>query len=463
MANITPRKDKDGNIISYQIRVFRGRDASGKRLKDYILTWRPAPGMTKRQIEKELARQATLFEENCKLGNISTEKPTFEVYSAYVVDLKVRNGLKAKTASIYRTLLKRINAELGPLKVQDIRPDHLNRFYAKLAEPGQRRDRDRAKPRKNIGAWLEKNGVSQQELAKRAHVGHTSVGAVLQGDCIYITTAEKISQAMGGTFSDYFTVEKSKDTVLSPKTILEHHRVISTVLEQAVREQLVPDNAAKRATPPKLPKHEMEAFELEEIRDILAALEEEPLKWQVCTQLLIATGARRGEIMGLRWKNVDWDNHRLYLCENRVYTKETGAISTTLKTGENRYVSVSSSVMDLLKRWEEEQKEFFRVLDVTPTDYIMTADDGQPMHPDSPTDWLAKFAKRHSLPPIHPHKFRHTQASLLISEGVDILTVSKRLGHAKVSTTLDIYSHALAKSDEKASETLDSLIYKRKE
>ena len=85
------------------------------------------------------------------------------------------------------------------------------------------------------------------------------------------------------------------------------------------------------------------------------------------------------------------------------------------------------------------------------------------MHPDSPTDWLAKFAKRHNLPPIHPHKFRHTQASLLISEGVDILTVSKRLGHAKVSTTLDIYSHVLAKSDEKASNTLDSLIYKKKD
>lgn len=78
VANITPRKDKDGKIISYQIRVFRGRDASGKRLKDYILTWKPEPGMTKRQIEKELTRQATLFEENCKLGSVSTEKPTLD-------------------------------------------------------------------------------------------------------------------------------------------------------------------------------------------------------------------------------------------------------------------------------------------------------------------------------------------------------------------------------------------------
>ena len=378
MANITPRKDKDGNIISYQIRVFRGRDASGKRLKDYIMTWKPEPGMTKRQIERELARQATLFEENCKLGNISAEKPTFEKYAAYVMDLKERNGLKVTTAERYRDMLKRINAEIGPLKLQDIRPDHLNRLYAKLAGPGQN---------------------------KRTGDG------------------------------------------LSQKTIIEHHRVISSIFSQAVKEQLVPSNIAQRATPPKRPKKEMDAFEVEEVQAILEALESEPLKWQVMTHLLIATGARRGEIMGLKWDKVLWESSQLYLCENRVYTPRSGAVSTTLKTGESRYVSISPSVLDLLRRWQTEQADYFQFLGITPSGYVMTAEDGQPMHPDSPTDWLAKFAKRHNLPPIHPHKFRHTQASLLISEGVDILTVSKRLGHAKVSTTLDIYSHVLAKSD----------------
>ena len=156
----------------------------------------------------------------------------------------------------------------------------------------------------------------------------------------------------------------------------------------------------------------------------------------------------------------DFENNRLYLCENRVYTPKSGAFSTTLKTGENRYVSISPTVVNLLKCWKEEQSAFFAHLDIVPSGYVMTADNGQPMHPDSPTDWLAKFAKRHGLPPIHPHKFRHTQATLLISEGVDILTVSKRLGHAKVSTTLDIYSHVLAKSDQQASNKLDSLIFK---
>ena len=68
-----------------------------------------------------------------------------------------------------------------------------------------------------------------------------------------------------------------------------------------------------------------------QVQAILKALETEPLKWQICVQLLIATGARRGEIMGLRWGSVDWAENKLYLCENRVYTPESGAISTTLK------------------------------------------------------------------------------------------------------------------------------------
>lgn len=84
-------------------------------------------------------------------------------------------------------------------------------------------------------------------------------------------------------------------------------------------------------------------------KKILEELRNEPLKWRVMTNLLIATGARRGEIAGLRWERVEWNNNRLYLCENRVYTPETGAISTTLKTGESRYVSVSLSVMELLR------------------------------------------------------------------------------------------------------------------
>lgn len=89
MANISERRDKNGTVISFQIRVFRGRDASGKRLKDYQMTWK-----TTRQVRKELERQATLFEEACRNGQVSIKKPTLEKYANYVIDLKQRSQIK---------------------------------------------------------------------------------------------------------------------------------------------------------------------------------------------------------------------------------------------------------------------------------------------------------------------------------------------------------------------------------
>ena len=95
-------------------------------------------------------------------------------------------------------------------------------------------------------------------------------------------------------------------------------------------------------------------------------------------------------------------------------------------------------------------------------DFVFIQDNGTPMHPDSVTDWLSKFAKRHNLPHINPHAFRHTMASILISQGIDVVTVSKQLGHEKVSTTTDIYSHLIEQASEKASECMADVILRKK-
>lgn len=96
------------------------------------------------------------------------------------------------------------------------------------------------------------------------------------------------------------------------------------------------------------------------------------------------------------------------------------------------------------------------------TGYCFTREDGEPMHPDSITSWLSKFSKKYGLPHINPHKFRHTQASILINEGVDIVTVAKRLGHKQVTTTENIYAHALAKADAEANAVVASVLFKKK-
>ena len=92
---------------------------------------------------------------------------------------------------------------------------------------------------------------------------------------------------------------------------------------------------------------------------------------------------------------------------------------------------------------------------------IVSAKPVDALNHDNATQWLSNFAKKYGLPPIHPHKFRHTMASLLIYNGTDTLTVSKRLGHAQVSTTTDIYSHAIKEADERAAESIADVILRR--
>ena len=255
--------------------------------------------------------------------------------------------------------------------------------------------------------------------------------------------------------ADLFEIDAEK-TQLSNKTILEHHRLIHTILTQAEKEMLVQYNAAAKATPPKAAKKEVNYFQPEDIVRIREALDKEPLKWKVATHLLLITGCRRGEVMGLRWDRVDFANSKIKIDTNLLYSAKRGIYEDTTKTGTVRFIKLPTETMELLRqyrRWymELKIKNGARWQD---TGFLFVKENGEPMIPDGITAWLSEFSKRHDLPHINPHAFRHTMASILINSGKDVVSVSKRLGHAKVSTTTDIYSHIIMEADEQASECL---------
>ena len=179
---------------------------------------------------------------------------------------------------------------------------------------------------------------------------------------------------------------------------------------------------------------------------------------------MIATGARRGEIMGLKWSAVDFKKDEIKICNNLLYSKQRGIYEDSPKTNETRYICVEHSVMQLLSQYRREQSLLRLKMGErwVNTGYCFTRENGEPMHPDSITDWLSKFSKKYDLPHINPHKFRHTQASILIGEGVDIITVAKRLGHKDPSTTSNIYAHVLAKADAEANKALADVLFKKK-
>ena len=251
---------------------------------------------------------------------------------------------------------------------------------------------------------------------------------------------------------------------LSPKSILEHHRLISTVLEQATKEGLVPFNVASRATLPKVEHKEVNYFQPEQIAAIREALEDEPLKWKVLTHLLLISGARRGEVLGLRWERVDFAKSRIHICNNVLYRADRGIYEDTPKTAtSNRYIALPAETMQLLRQyrlWQNEER--LRLGGYYQNEgFVFAQDSGRPMHPDSVTDWLKKFSKRHNLPHINPHAFRHTMASLLYFGGMDSVSISKRLGHAQVSTTANIYAHVIEEADQKNADILADVLLKK--
>ena len=360
-------------------------------------------------------------------------------------------------------MMVRINQAIGHIKLADLRPQHLNSFYKNLAEPGIRIGGGSARAKVDIVGWLKKNKLSRGKLAEMAGISASTVGIAVKGEPIKPEKALAIATAMGKEVEDVFRTEKNMEP-LADKTILEHHRLISTILTQAEKEMLVPYNAASKATPPRTTKKDPNYFQPETVAAILEALESEPLKWRMITHLLIVTGCRRGEIMGLKWEKVDFENSRVKIDRALVSSKGKGVFEETTKTSDIRHLSLPSETMDLLRQHKREQLRLQLANGDRwiHTGYVFTQDNGDHMNPDSITGWLKDFSSRHGLPHINPHAFRHTVASVLLASGTDIVTVSKQLGHASITTTENFYAHIIEENKAKASECIADALLRKK-
>ena len=463
MANITKIVGKKG--ISFKITVTKGRDVNGKQIR-YFMTWTPDHPMTERQMEKAAQKAAFEFEASIEKGFQLNHRQTFADYAAYVLDLKKQGGAKTRTLDRYEELLQRINPAIGHIKLAELRPQHLNEFYKNLAEAGIAHRSGKAAARvEDMTSLIAEKGLTRAALAKLSGVSPSTVSTVLKGKIVALETAEAVSKALGKSVKALFIIQHSASDRLSAKTILEHHRLIHSVLAQAEREMLVPFNAADKITPPKASKKQVNYLQPADVVLILDALESEPLKWRVITHLLLITGARRGEIMGLKWSRVDFQKCQIKIDTNLLYSARRGIYEDTPKTSTSaRTVKLPIETINLLREYQEWYDDLRMKNDERwcNTDFLFVQDDGSAMNPDSITAWLRKFSTRHNLPHINPHAFRHTAASVLINQGADIVSVSKRLGHATTSTTLNVYAHIIEEADTVSSETLADVLLRNK-
>ena len=251
---------------------------------------------------------------------------------------------------------------------------------------------------------------------------------------------------------------------LSGKTILEHHRLLRAMLHKAVYWQLIVSNPAERVQSPKARKPKRRSYDDEQTKILLENLEQlsiEDTKYKVAIILTVFTGVRLGELMGLEWQDVDFKNGIISINRSSQYLADMGVFTKVPKTESSiREIAIPEFIISLLeeyKLWYEEKKSIYGEL-WTNSDRLFVQADGKPMHPSTISKWFVKYVGQIGLPVINFHGLRHTNASLLVAQNVDIAVISARLGHAQISTTLDFYVHPLLSHNRKAGYALENLL-----
>ena len=251
---------------------------------------------------------------------------------------------------------------------------------------------------------------------------------------------------------------------LSQKTILEHHRLIRAMLHRAVYWQLLFSNPCERVQPPKSKKSKRRYYDDEQCKVLLSNLNElsvDDIKYKTAITLTLFTGVRLGELMGLEWSDIDFTNGIVSINKSSQYLADKGVFTKTPKTESSiREVAIPDFVLSLLEEyrlWYETQKSIYGEL-WTNSNKLFVQSDGKPMHPSTISKWFVKFVKEIGLPVINFHGLRHTNATLLISQNIDVAVVAARLGHAQITTTFNFYVHPIISHNKSAGNVLQNLL-----
>lgn len=451
---------KRGN--SYQIRVSCGYTPDGIQIIEAI-TWTPPVGMSSSMIKKELKKQTVMFEERVKSGRFISNNITFSAFSQIWLHKYADVELAPKTVHRYRELLKKINESIGHIKLDKLQPHHFVDFYQKL-RTGDEKNAVTYVIRKESIHIITDSGMTKTQLAEKSGVAPNTFRKVMDEKAVSETVANTVSKAFGCQKLILFQ-KSDKNMQLSDRTVLAHHRLISSILNDAVEWQLIYDNPVKRVKSPRVKKPDVFYLDDKQAIELIRLLLNSPIDFRTMILLILFLGLRRSELCGLKWKDIDFFNATISIRRSLQYLPENGLFEKSTKNDSScRTIFFSKDLNDILKeymKWQTKQKEIAGDLWVN-QDWIFTTWNGTPINPDSLTARFNRFIKGTSLPKVTIHGLRHTNATLLIGAGVDLRTVANRLGHSQTSTTTNIYAHAINSADKSASVILSDVLNKSK-
>lgn len=425
MASITERNGH------YKITVSCGYDIYGKKLVE-IATFTPDPSLSPKKREKAVQAFAHEFEAKVRNGSaMNGRKVTLKEFSERWIAEYANVNLQPGTVTKYRQELNdKILPALGHLKLSELKPHRINSFFASLTQDGVRKD---GKP----------GGYSKGSIVKTRNVLSSILRTATEWEVIDSNPCDKVRlHAMDMTESvKFFTPEQTAiflSYIETPYTvqISGHQRIDDTG-----RPYTVGDYTITKTIP-------------EQIR--------------ILFNLAIYAGLRKGELLALQWDDVDCRKDCIYIRKSVTMISGKPVCKAPKTKTSVRTVSIPHFLSERLEQLHEFQIAFITQVDDfwQGDNWIFTQDNGRMMSYSTPyqalQDTINRYNKTHpaneQLPLIPFHGLRHTSATLLIASQQDVKTVSKRLGHAQTSTTMNIYAHALQESDRKAADALETML-----
>ena len=201
------------------------------------------------------------------------------------------------------------------------------------------------------------------------------------------------------------------------------------------------------------------AYTEEELKFIIGCMEHEKLEYKALVYFMADSGCRRGEVCGLTWDSVNMKTGEVRIRNNAQYFPREGVKILTPKNGRERVVILNPEALRVLKAWRAQQMGWCNSRNMPLCRYCFTSTKGEVLNPSTLTALFRIWGRRYGIDDFHPHKLRHSMATVSIANGADVVSVSRKLGHANPSITLNVYSHANEEAQRRANEVLARAIY----
>lgn len=453
MPTIKKNTLKNGHH-SYEIRIFD--PASGKQKSK---TFKPSSGLTARQEENAVNAAAAEFEKEVQQGTAVPASITLNAFIDQWLRDYASQQLRPNTLAGYQTELPQIRAALGHLRLDKIQPVHITRFLKNLSENNMRRDCTyQALPA--ISSAVKQSGKSQRQLAEDCGLSPAVLNRAVHGTHnVSYDTASTVCGVLGLSLGKAY--RKQGKAKLSGNTLLHYYHTLQTIFSTAVEWQIIVENPCSRVKPPRKETPPQAVLSVKDAQRLITCLDGESVLHRAAVLLLLYSGARRSEVYGLEWPDVDLD--RLQITINKTYqrVKGTWCYQPCKNESSRRVVALPDCCRILFTELRASQAEnelkCGSLWQNSPG--LLLKEDGGHASPDELDTWFKAFCRRNGFPEsIHIHSLRHTNATLQIAAHQDVRSVSARLGHSQTSTTLNIYAHAIQSADAKAADILGQLL-----